>query len=358
MANVFSFTQSAAAFAGTLGGRGGTFQNAADRETVICPEEMQTLRPAVILDGAFERLSNFLYPLYEQKMKTSFSGGQTRHAPTCAYTFKKAHVIFGSFIGNNARYRIRPPREAGPPKRFEKLERIALCTGTTGDLRFGHCLNEDLPQMLLAPAFGEPARLPSKNWEDLFAYRDYMDLEWREIDGAVIEEATVFRDYSQNSNHRARFQELRRRLRDKVAGAATGGRFYLRRGDTGAALRSPDNDDEICKRLEERGYDIIDVEGGDPQKFISNILDRQIMVSVEGSHMMHLVYTIMTGGGALALMPPLQPRCAIKDACDAVDAHFGAVIGYETETGYRIDTDELGETLDRLERRVGNLEEV
>ncbi|MEO1135662.1 MAG: glycosyltransferase 61 family protein [Pseudomonadota bacterium] len=334
-----------------------TFPQTNAREVVLCPEEFERLRPAIILDGAFDRMDNYLSADYRQKMALSFSGGEIRHAPTLAYVFQNARISAGSFFSAGFRYRIRPPKEAGIPKKIDRLDQIALCASITGDQYFGHCLNEDLPQMLLAEGFGEPARLTSKNWPDLYAYRDLFGLNWLELDGAEIKEATIFWDFSQNSSRKERFQAYRSRLRERLIPKKPGGVFYLRRGDTGEA-RSPVNDDDICAHLEKRGVDVIDVAHNNAQDFLENCLERKIMISVEGSHMMHLVYTLMTGGGALALMPPLQPRCAIKDACDAIGARFATVVGHMAPDGFRIDLDALSQTLDKLETAVDNLESV
>ncbi|MEZ5892359.1 MAG: glycosyltransferase 61 family protein [Parvularculaceae bacterium] len=333
------------------------FKSSGARETVICPEEHERLKPAIMLDGAGERMRNYMDAEYRARMTLSFAGGLARHAPTLAYTFTGGVLAAGSFLSHGFRYRIRPPREAGLPKRVERLGRIALCASITGDHYFGHSLNEDLPQMLLAPDFGEPARLSTKNWPDLVAYRSLLDLDWRELDGAELAETTIFLDYAQNSSRKARFAEFRRRLRDKLTPEKRKGRFYLRRGDTGVA-RSPVNDADVCAAMERRGYDVFDVEGLNSTDFIKRILERSIMVSVEGSHMMHLAYTLRADGGALALMPPARPRCAIKDACDAIGAHFATVVGHETEGGYTIDIGELNRTLDLLERKVDGLEAV
>lgn len=334
-----------------------TLADAAERRVTIHPIEFQRVRPAIILPDAFDRVTNVGSENFPVSAFRSLYGELIEHAATEAYIVRDAQIYAGSVCAGRFRHHIRPARESSIHLRAETIDRIALCTTFVGDLYFGHFLNEDMQQMLLAAPFGGPARLLSKDWRDLAAYRRLCELDWREVAAARVRELAIFADQGQNANRRARADILRARMREKLTARKPGGRYYLRRGATGAA-RTPANDAEICAALKARGYDIIDLFTTDTEEFLENILDRSIIVSVEGSHMMHALYAMPEGGGALAIFPPDRACLAIKAAVDLMDGYFAITVGHAHETGFTVDISELEKTLDQLEARLNVLETV
>lgn len=317
----------------------------------LCPEEHTRAEPAVMLPNQLERLRNFDNGAQKDRLFRSALGAVMRHAPSVAYTLENATLVAGSVYAGGDRLRIRALKECLAPAALEEFDRAALCTGLTGDLYFGHFLTEDIPQMLLADAFGEPFRLPARDWPHLGAYRDALGTSWREAKAARFRALTFFDDYAQNSLRTTRYRRLRARLRRKIAAAAPGSRIYIRRGKTGSA-RAPVNEAAVETALVARGFSVLDIEATPPRDFIAALLDAKVVASVEGSNMMHAVYTIADTGGGLVLMPPMRPKITNKDRFDGLGLPCAIHVGEDLGERWRVNLDEMEETLDRLELRI------
>lgn len=340
------------------------------RATVLCGAEVSRVQKAIVLPDRLERLRDFQSASEKERVFRSVSGGEMHHDASIAYTVADARLEAGSIYAGGARHSVRQMKQRYPRTAPAHFARAALCSNSASDRYFGHFLTEDLLQTMIAGPFGEPFRLPARNWPHLEFYRRALDLEWRDIGGATFDELTVFADVAQNSLRQRRYRELRARLRRNVAAAAPGGRIYLRRGATGVVrsprlngdgspssrlpriLRQPANEGEVAAEFARRGFDVIDLETAPPEALLARLLDARVIAGAEGSHMMHGVYTLAADGGVAILMPPMRPMITVKDRFDALGVPCAIVVGDDLGTEYRIDLADLNRTLDLLETRL------
>lgn len=320
----------------------------------LCPAEDQRCPPATVLEGRAERLRDFEFDSERERVRASLGGGLMHHGPTLAHTIRNAKLLAGSVYAQGARLYLRPLKESYPGPAPIALDRAALCTAATGDKYFGHFMTEDAPQTMIAGEFGGAFRLPDRNWAHLPVYREALELDWRQVAAAHVRELSFFTDFAQNALRRARYRELRSRLRKHIAPRQPGARVYLRRGATGVdgPLRSPRNEPTIAAALSARGFDILALASTPPAELVARLLDAKILVSVEGSQLIHGVYTLADDGAACILMAPMRPVIQMKDRFDALELPTAIVVGEDHGDAFSIDIGDLERTLDLLEARL------
>ena len=93
---------------------------------------------------------------------------------------------------------------------------------------------------------------------------------------------------------------------------------YLKRGQTGV-VRTIRNEDEIIDTLVKRGFQVVDITSDSLDSIIQTLLNAKIVVSLEGSHLAHWIYTAPDNGGLLVL----QPRRSIYRAAASLCRMFG-----------------------------------
>lgn len=121
--------------------------------------------------------------------------------------------------------------------------------------------------------------------------------------------------------------------------------FILRRNS--GKRRILNNELELAEYLHERrGFRILDITTADVPTILATCAGAQVLVGVEGSHMVHGVMVLQPGGSVLALQPSDRFCGVLKRTLDRDDQHFGFVVGHAEEGGFRIDPSEVERTLD------------
>jgi hypothetical protein len=75
-------------------------------------------------------------------------------------------------------------------------------------------------------------------------------------------------------------------------------------------------------------------------------MDARIVVSVEGSHLSHVVLSMADNGVLLVLQPPDRFATVYKEYTDCVHMRFGFVVCDKSHTGFVVNMDDLRRTLD------------
>jgi hypothetical protein len=73
-----------------------------------------------------------------------------------------------------------------------------------------------------------------------------------------------------------------------------------------------------------------------------------MVISCEGSHLSHAIYTMADDATLLVLQPPERFSLAFKAFTDRLDMRFAFVVGRPCPDGFEIDLDELSGFLDTL----------
>ena len=160
-----------------------------------------------------------------------------------------------------------------------------------------------------------------------------------------------FEDRSHNSNKARRYRILREKIRRRFKPVRPGGIVYLKRGRTGEP-RDPRNEDAIMDILSRHGASVLRMEKTPPETTIRHLLDAEVVIGVEGSHLAHAVYTLRQGGGVIALHSPARFYNAHKDWADALGMRYGFVIGDENDGGYTVNPSDLLRTIDLVRASI------
>jgi capsular polysaccharide biosynthesis protein len=114
----------------------------------------------------------------------------------------------------------------------------------------------------------------------------------------------------------------------------------IRRGQQGAA-RVLTNAAEIEQILVAQGFHIVDPEQSTVQEIVAATQGARLVVGLEGSHLLHCIYTMAQNGGLCVLQPPFRFNNVLKNYADCVGISYGFVIGEANEHGFAINPDEL-----------------
>lgn len=318
---------------------------AVERE-ILCPEQTAATRPPVYLAGQLDRVTastghNPLSVEIESMLATRYT-----HAPTIAYHLRDAVLHDGSVYAKNMRHFIGERTGRGGTVRH--VAKAGLASTAVGYTYFGHWLQDDCCQYLLAEQAGEPICVfrPSA-FAHLPAYAAYLRQEWMPTESAVFDELTIYQDFAQTSLKRQRYELLLKRLatafqlpdrRDKL--------IYLRRGTTGAA-RLLSDEPELINVLQKNGFEVLDVTSS-VEQIVSTLQRARVVVSVEGSQVAHCTYTLAQGCGLLLLQPADQFSAVHRHWTECVGVRLGFVVGERGGGGYVFSAEEVMRTVDLL----------
>lgn len=334
-------------------GRSPDVRNVAEREWVICPEETAPTRPAIYPDGALERITD-LSPWRKWEVEQGLiRGDPIEHAATRAHRIGNA-AIAGAFIyrgGAKSRHGYGKERlfdtTLGPCRH---LETVHIVSNFAGSNYFGNFLLDDMPLGMIPEEDAPTAVMVTRNYEDEGGYRALLDLPRpQRLRHARIGELIVYTDFAQNSFKLARYRALRDRLRRHFPAQAGQQRplVYLKRGATGVR-RLIENEAELEEMLARAGFDIVEPSALSVPEVARRTLGAGLVISVEGSHLSHVIYSMADDGAFLILQPPDRFAMAYKEFADRMDMPFGFVVGMPVPGGFRVDLAELQRMIGKM----------
>ena len=325
----------------------------ADRIEEISPAETSFASPAFYPDGALDKVTG-LSPWRTWPFEMGLiDGGSNDNVATRAFTVNDA-TISGPFVYKGAAKYF---PGYGPAKLWDRsitktidIPEATLVSCFGGSRFFGPFLKDSLPQELLPGDETKKIVIQTKSYGHEAGYRDLFDLPAPPlVQRARIGRLTFYEDFGQNKNKRARYRVLYDRLRanlDKQDHRPPVG-VYLKRGATGEA-RVLTNEDALETYLAGLGFDIVEPALLEAKEIARRTLDAPIVISVEGSHISHVCYSMSETGSLLVLQPPDRFALAFKEFTDRVGIRFGFVVGTQAEGGFAVDIDELQRLMDRL----------
>ena len=170
-------------------------------------------------------------------------------------------------------------------------------------------------------------------------YPRLFDQDWTPTRRAEIGRLVWFDDLSHNSSKAERYRALREKIRTRCKPSDLKSVVYLKRGQSGET-RQLINEDTIIQTLEETPLDVT----------IAALIDCQLVIGVEGSHLSHAVYTLQPKGGVLVIQPPSRFYNAHKDWVDSLGMHYGFVVGDAAERGFSLSVNDLLRTIELMIR--------
>ncbi|MEF9900761.1 MAG: glycosyltransferase family 61 protein [Pseudomonas sp.] len=321
----------------------------------IAPAEVTPAPAAFFLPNQLQRVSGWeaarFFP-YEHPRRTMEGLGSVEQPPTRGYLIKDVLLIDGTLYKGNASHRLSDHSSRLPGIVVEKeIERAAAYCSPYGNRWFGTWLAEDCLTYALACNEGTPITTAPSARFPLFLqappYEDLLGMRPLRLHNAFIRELVLFDDASHNSNQYLRHRALGEKLLARVDYKPHPGIFILR-GEAGD-LRLLRNELEVAEHLRvNRGFRIIDPLKNDVSTIIAACAGARVIAGVEGSQLVHAVHIMEPGATMLTLQPPDRFVCFYKYLTDRDKQHFAFVVGTPDGNGFKIDLNELEQTLDLL----------
>lgn len=323
------------------------------RETdALHPEETAVSPPALHLDGALDKITG-LSPWRTWPVEQSLiRGGSGKHGATLA------HVIDDVMLSGGYIYKRETRSNPGYGEeriwmrdraRHVQLDTAHLVSCYAGSRFFGHFINDSLPLELLPDTDAAKITMRTRPYGHAPGYRALLDMPAPLcVSHGRIGQLTIYDDVGQNSGKARRYRSLRDRMRRKLAGRdpAPAG-IYLKRGATGEP-RMLTNEAALEARLVRLGFDVIEPARLDAEEIARRTFGAPVVVSVEGSHMSHTVFTMADAAAFVVLQPPDRFAMAYKEFTDSIGLRFAFLVGTATPGGFEIDLDDLDRLLDRI----------
>ncbi|MBY6218118.1 glycosyltransferase 61 family protein [Qipengyuania aquimaris] len=319
----------------------------------ICPEEKASCQRAIFLEGSLDKITAYSPWTTAEAERSRVLGGQITHASTRAHLLRNA-TIGGAWIYCGA-YKAKHGHGSERPFRLPKSKRprlgcVHLVSNWPGSNFFGNFLMDDLPLALVPDANSDPIVLKTKAYEHEGGYRKIFGLKRPPVlhDGQV-NELIVYSDFAQNTSKALRYTELRTRLREALGSTSStcSRNIYLKRGTTGER-RLVANEEALEAHLVSLGFEIVEPTTLSAAEVSRLTLDARLVISVEGSHLSHVIYSMADSAAFLILEPPDRFATPYKDFADRMGMRFAFLVGDPASDGFSVDLDDLDRLLDRL----------
>lgn len=322
----------------------------AKRTIVLCPEEIACLPKAIYLESSLERIKALSPWRNWSQEQLIIHGGKTEISASLAYLVEDVNVV-GPYIYSGPatdKPGFGPQqlllKEAGNRK---DIDRANLVTTWGGSHFFGALLLDDFVIELNADDSENNIRVRTKPYGDEATYRKLLGINNSPlIEYARVGRLTIYLEPSNNSFRANRYRVLRKRLRQNMGGgvtrAATG--VYLKRGRTGED-RLLENEHEIETYLERNGFDIVEPGVLTVEEIVRRTMDAPVVISVEGSHISHILFTIAEEGALVVLQPPDRFSTVYKEFTDCMGMRFAFLVGMKSSGGFTIPLDEMKRVL-------------
>lgn len=311
----------------------------------ICPAEKGNVTPSVFLE---EELGNILHYHPETTAEIEMHrirGGEIVHDAAICWEIKDAYIS-GSTIYKKNYKKVHPQLAHSESAKstlaeYENDSPLALASSFQGIKYFGHWLRDDVVTYLLAEQYGLPICFPTESWADKTTYAKTFQQHWKRYHQGNIKTLYLFQDYAQNTLRTKRYHLLRSKIRQTYRAKNAGGNVYLKRGMTGNNVRNLINEDELIKTLEKLNFTILDITRDSLQFIIENLIDANLVITIEGSHQNHALYTLAEQGNLLILQPPSMFNNSAKDWCNVLDIKHGLTVCKPVENGFAVNIDSV-----------------
>ncbi len=333
-------------------GRGRDIRSLAVKEWTLCPEKVAPVPKALYLDGAIEKIVA-VSPWRKWAAEMAYlKNAHVTHGPTRAYVIENVDIVNPCLYAGPAK--DKPgygPEQWLLDRPYERLsiDKANLVTTVSGSHFFGTLLLDDFPLELIGER-SENISMVAKPFEHERGYREALGLaDTPLVRYARVKQLTFYDEAAFNVQKATRYRELRARLRcafTSTTRAAKPG-VYLRRGRTGE-LRLLTNETEIEAFLASIGFDIVEPSSLPVEEIVRRTLDSKVVVSVEGSHLSHTIYSMADDGAFLVLQPPDRFALNYKELTDCLDMRYAFLVGDPSSSGFTVPLGDLQRILDRL----------
>ena len=324
-----------------------TFKELCDRQWTVHPNEKAVAPPAIYLDGALERVtgaqpeSTLAYEIQQ------VFGGPKEHIATTAYLLRDVHLVNGYLYKASMKLPLTIAKESlFQSAKPERVSQAALACTLTSNRYFGHWITDGLTMNLAAAQLAPAVTTAHSETAHQIDYRRLFNVHATMMTTAYFNQLIILEDFGQNAYKRDRYNRMRSHLRQAFPTATKPGVMLLR--GTSGVQRVLLNELDVANFLHKQGFTILDPQALSVSEIVQQTLGAKVVVGVEGSQLIHGLFTLVDRGTILTLQPPYRFNSVFKDYTDCLELNYAFVVGREVEGGFEIDLNDLEKTLDKL----------
>lgn len=330
---------------------GKALESLAVKSWQIAPGNTTISPKAYFLEGQLDRITG---TAYTDNPKAIMQGGLTiTHEPTRAYQIQNIWMINGFLYKDLHNFRLHPTSKlsAGmkyfPPLAIDtEINNAAIYSSSEGNEYFGLWLTDDCTTYQLAAAEGVPVTSNIIPYSHMLEYESLLQMNPFRTNTAYMKNALFFDDnWGNNTNKHDRFAKNRNKLISLFPNPPHAGVFIMRQNSGTSRLMI--NEMEIAEQLQDKyQFKIVDVTKNTAAEIISACVGAQIIVGIEGSHLIHGLMVLEPGTSVLILQPPYRFSGVIKMTTDMENLNYGFVVGIQKEENFYINLEEVERTMD------------
>lgn len=313
----------------------------------VAPGTEVRVRPARCLPGQMERIRAAAFGSVTEVLQDLRGGFSTMQPPTVGYRLRGVDLVDGVLYcrGAERHLRKRSRRSLGYRTPVDAMGG-ALYESWRGNRWFGNWLADDCLTYRLAKRFGHPVTTGNPTGHAA-RYEALLGQTPMRVENVRFEELLLFDDVGHCAEKRERADANRRRLVGAGAPESHAGVFLLRKANGDRRFLA--NEMEIAERLaRRRGFRIVDPLANSADAIVAQCAGAQVVVGVEGSHLVHGLVAMPPGSTLLALQPPARAVSVLKMITDRQEQEFAFVVGQGGDADFVIDPEEVERTLDLL----------
>jgi Glycosyltransferase 61 len=319
------------------------------KQWTIAPASRQAVQPSIYIESHLERVTGTAVETSVAHEMAVLRNNFQEHRATTAFLLEAVDVVDGYLYCGRWKDRLLPvnaPLWASKP--VDEIKSGSLACTFVGNSRFGHWLIDDLALHLAAESLGEPFVVERQAYSHEEEYRQLLDIRQRKVSRTRLHQMVIIDDIGQNPHKRERYDLLRSRLASNVcATERRSGYIFIRRGVTGQS-RSLVNEAEVEAYLISQGFAVVDPEQMSPTEIAQRTLEARLVVSVEGSHIAHVMYTMAEGGVVCCIQPPTRFVNIFRGYGACLNFRYAVLVGHMNDQGFRVSLDDLKAILDRI----------
>lgn len=326
-------------------------ESISSNKIILCDEHTTFEKSAFFLSSELENIIALHPETTISKEMSRMNGGLRTHCATIAWEIdgaqlKKRSIFIKNYKKTFSEIKTNKIDQSIRPQDFDKL---ALVSSYQGTKYFAHWLHDDVPTFELAKKFGKPFSMQSEYWHHNKEYAEIFDQSWSWLMDGYIRKLYLFQDFSQNKLKVERYQKLRKKLRDKYSALNPGGFVYIKRGNTGKNIRTLNNEAELINELLKLDFKILDITSDSLTTIVENLLDAKFVLTIEGSHSTHALYTMSADAGLMVIVSPTFFSNTAKDWVESLGMNYGFVVGkQQISGGFNVDINSLLKTIELM----------
>ena len=319
----------------------------------IAPALEEVFRPALSLPGAFDNVISVVNDGWTLE-RARVEGRLWQHPPTIEYVLAKARLVDRFVIAGRhlSKFPTTRPGKGSGERGASRMTEALLSTNALSGLEFGHWVRDSLVTEMHGANEGLAAiGLMREPWPHEPAFRALSGLDCQYVADCRVDRLTILDDRGHNAHWRARFRQLRERLREnagKLPGRPAGRLLFLSRGEQ-ARVREPVNLPAIQGALAELGFVTIVPSQMSAEDVAVALRDAQVVVSAEGSHLNHVHSFAPDRLALVSLQDPRRFYSYHHGLACLYDARFAFVVGRPDAAQperYRIPVDDVLRTIE------------